>query len=885
MKKQLLYTLLLCFGFYFSYSQFNESFEGTTGPDALPSTNWTLGSGNWYVFQNGVGLGERWKINNNVATPPLVHSGSNAAYINREEMGIGNTSEDYLATPMISFVPNQVLRFYSRNFTNGNQGTIYQIKVCSATVSPTDPSNYVTIAEFTEDQISSTFNIYAEKIVELPPYLIGTAGHIAFVRKYTQPGEVISGDRWLIDDVSIFENTPCLIAPNLLAVTANIYSINAFWIENGYASQWEVLTLPCGSPAPLATETGIITNTNPLTITGLNPETCYTVYVRSVCSPTLVSPWSNPFIVTTEIPLPTCGGIFTDSGGITSNYTNNSNQTYTICPTNPGDVVSITFSSFNIESTNDALYIFDGNSTAGTQVVSANSAGNVPGGLAGGYWGNSSPGTFTATTPNGCLTFMFRSNETVTNPGWVANINCGPLTDDSVHLISFIDTNNDGIQNSGETAFTEGSFVYQLNDSDVNNYIASSNGYANLFDNNPSNSYDFSYLINTELTPYLSNATNYSNISITPGNGIQTLYFPITVTNPYNDVSVAIYASNQPRPGFSYINTIVYKNIGLTTTSGTITFVKDPEVTITSISQSGITINSTSFSYDYTNLLPNEIRYIYVTMSVPTIPTVNISDILTNNVTITSALTDVYLTNNSFTNSQIVIGSYDPNDKMESHGGEIQFNQFAANDYLYYTIRFQNEGTADALTVRIEDLLDEQLDETSIRMVSASHPCTMQRNNNQITWTYDNINLAPTIVNEELSKGYVLFKIQLKPGYAIGDIIPNTANIFFDYNPAIVTNTFNTEFVAALNNFDFNSGNFLIYPNPSNDFVQISLKNVSEKIKNITIFTILGKEIKKTEAVNSNQTNLNISDLSSGIYMIEVTTENDLKQVEKLLIK
>ena len=41
------------------YAQFpipgTEGFESTTGPTPLPSTTWTLGTGNWAVFDNGVG--------------------------------------------------------------------------------------------------------------------------------------------------------------------------------------------------------------------------------------------------------------------------------------------------------------------------------------------------------------------------------------------------------------------------------------------------------------------------------------------------------------------------------------------------------------------------------------------------------------------------------------------------------------------------------------------------------------------------------------------------------------------------------------------------------------------------------------------------------------
>jgi hypothetical protein len=170
-------------------------------------------------------------------------------------------------------------------------------------------------------------------------------------------------------------------------------------------------------------------------------------------------------------------------------------------------------------------------------------------------------------------------------------------------------------------------------------------------------------------------------------------------------------------------------------------------------------------------------------------------------------------------------------------------------------------------------------------MIGSSHNYDLKRENNKLTWFFYDIDLPPTSQNPILSHGFVSYRIKPNPSIAIGDIIPNTASIFFDYNPPIITNTFNTEFVAPLNNLDFNSGNFIVYPNPTNGLVQISLKNYSDTIQNVTIFDVLGKIVKKVEAVNSNQTNINVSELSSGIYMVEVATENDLKQVKKLVIK
>ena len=461
--------------------------------------------------------------------------------------------------------------------------------------------------------------------------------------------------------------------------------------------------------------------------------------------------------------------------------------------------------------------------------------------------------------------------------GSFSSSSCSPI-----ELVSFLDLNSNGVKESNEINFTNGNFVYQKNGG-VPNYINSPTGTYSIYDANLSNVYDFSFQVNPQFSSYFSSGTtSYSGISISPL-GTQTLYFPITQTLPFEDISVSIIPIEQPRPGFNYTNAIELKNTGATTYSGTLDFVKSPQVAITNVTET-TTTTPTGFSHSFLNLLPGEARTIYVTMSVPSIPTVNLGNILSNSATTTVPTSDIITTNNSFSNSQIVVGAYDPNDKMESHGDKIQFNQFAANDYLFYTIRFQNEGTADAINVRIEDVLNSKIDETSVQMISASHIYTMQRTSNNLIWNFNDIYLQPMSIDEEMSKGYVTFKAKLKPGFAIGDVIPNTANIYFDSNPAIVTNTFNTEFVAALGNSTFDSGNFVLVPNPASDFVQIYLLNNSESIKSIVINDVLGKTIKSIENVNSNQTQVNTSEFSQGIYMIEITTNNELKQVNKLIV-
>ena len=691
-------------------------------------------------------------------------------------------------------------------------------------------------------------------------------------------------------------NITCAPAPacspptalTLSNVTSNSVTIN--WTQppnpdTSVPTAWQCVVLPAGSPAPTATTTGYLeASVNPFVITDLMPGTCYSFYVRAVCSASDISQWSTVLSGCTSTAPPVCGGQFIDNGGA-GNYANNSDNTYTICPTIPGEVVTVVFNSFNTEANWDALYVFDGNSIAAPQIASMNAAGNVPGGLAGGFWGTTIPGPFTSTSPDGCLTFRFRSDTTINAAGWVANVTCAPDTD-KILLVAFVDQNSNGIRDTGEPLFPNGSFIYQQNSDGINVNGYSPTGQFALYDANPANTYAFSYEIQPEYAGYYdSGTTTYTNISIPVGSATQFLYFPITLTNPYNDLSISIAPVSAPRPGFTYSNKITYKNQGVSATGGTITFVKPLETTALTTTQTGTVTNGTGFTYAFTNLLPNETRIFYVTMTVPTVPTVNLGDLLTDSASISAPANDINLANNSNSNSQIVVNSYDPNDKMESRGKNIPFSSFAQDDYFFYTIRFQNNGTADAIDVRIEDVLDSQIDEETVRMVSSSHNYTLKRVNNQLVWDFKNIHLTPSSVNQNGSMGYLQFKVQLTPGFQAGDIIPNNALIIFDSNPAIVTNTFSSKFTIPLSVVGFDANSLVLYPNPAKNTVQIGLVNTNEQIKKVVFYDVLGKTIKTVSSVATESLTVDVSDLAKGVYLVEIGLDNNLKLTKKLVIQ
>jgi len=465
----------------------------------------------------------------------------------------------------------------------------------------------------------------------------------------------------------------------------------------------------------------------------------------------------------------------------------------------------------------------------------------------------------------------------------VGAINCSGL-----RLNAFLDLNSNGTQETGEQNFPLGQFHYEVNQNGNAHHITAPNGIYNIYDMNPANSYNLSYTLNSNYTAnYTVTPASYSNVSVVLGSGMQVYNFPVRVINNYADLATILVPTQQPRPGFTYTNKIIYANLGTqTVASGTITFNKDARVTITGNTQTGTVATPTGFTYNFTNLLPFEVRMMTVTMQVPTIPTVSLGNLLINSVAITPLTGDVVPANNAASVSQIVVGSYDPNDKMEAHGEQILHSSFTANDYLTYTIRFENTGTASAINVRVNDVLDSKLDETSIKMESASHDYIMDRIGSNINWKFDNIELPATSMNPSGSKGYIQFKIKPKPGFAVGDIIPNTGSIFFDYNPAIITNTFQTQFVAALAVDEFENGSFVFYPNPASDFVIVSLKDSTNSISTIAVYDVLGKVILQKKATNSITTEtVDLTSVNPGIYFIEVQTENNTKVVKKLLVK
>jgi uncharacterized repeat protein (TIGR01451 family) len=137
-----------------------------------------------------------------------------------------------------------------------------------------------------------------------------------------------------------------------------------------------------------------------------------------------------------------------------------------------------------------------------------------------------------------------------------------------------------------------------------------------------------------------------------------------------------------------------------------------------------------------------------------------------------------------------ILGAYDPNMKTVSPIGYTENHYISnANTGLDYTIYFQNTGNYPATTVRIEDHLSSYLIPGTFNLTGWSHDVEVSYFDGMLEFTFNDIQLPDSTSDPEGSQGFVSYRIEMLPELAQGSTIENTAYIFFDANPPIITNT------------------------------------------------------------------------------------------------
>lgn len=412
-----------------------------------------------------------------------------------------------------------------------------------------------------------------------------------------------------------------------------------------------------------------------------------------------------------------------------------------------------------------------------------------------------------------------------------------------------------------------------------------------LFSTVPSNSdgnYQFStYYDSVTITPDL----NPAYFAITPASyeldfstiaNNQTANFCVSPIGIRNDLEIVLVPYGPARPGFDANYKLLVKNIGNQAMSASISFDFD-DATLDFVSaQPAVSTQATGMlSWNFFNLAIGENRHIDIVLNLnsPTeTPAVNIGDELNFTAIVTPVESDETPLNNESALKQVVTGSYDPNDKIVTEGETISPEE--TGNFLHYLIRFQNTGTSAAEKILVRDILEGDLDPTTTQVISSSHPFSSKLlDGNRLEFSFDNINLPPSSIDEPGSNGFIAFKIKPKSNVGEGSVITNSANIFFDYNFPITTNTVTTT-VSSLGIGGFTTNVYTIYPNPARNTLTISAELT--QIDKVEIYNMIGQLVYSNVHVAGNSVALDVSNLSDGTYL-SVIYSADGKSTKKFI--
>lgn len=237
------------------------------------------------------------------------------------------------------------------------------------------------------------------------------------------------------------------------------------------------------------------------------------------------------------------------------------------------------------------------------------------------------------------------------------------------------------------------------------------------------------------------------------------------------------------------------------------------------------------------------------------------------------------------------IAAYDPNDKQGQPLGYGMSHYIQQEDFLNYKIRFQNTGNDTAFNVLITDTLSSYLDYTKLQMGSSSHDYYWELENGNVLKVYfPNIKLVDSTTNVEGSQGYFNFKIDQMPSNPIGTVINNSAAIYFDYNPAIITNTtmhtVGEEYVTVQVDQVFSSSlEVNVAPNPFDYRTTITVSGAEYEELSIMLFDLSGRLVRQSTANSGNSIELLKGQLNTGMYIYKLLGDGRMISTGKVVVK
>ncbi len=322
------------------------------------------------------------------------------------------------------------------------------------------------------------------------------------------------------------------------------------------------------------------------------------------------------------------------------------------------------------------------------------------------------------------------------------------------------------------------------------------------------------------------------------------------------------------RPGFEVIYKLHYRNSGTTVFNGRLHFELNEWFEFVSSERPPDEINGNSYSWNIENLGIGGVEAIRIRLR--HLAEAPLGEVVCNSAwaeadrgrELLSAMYDEFC--------HEVRGSYDPNDISVKPGREIA----EVDTDLSYLIRFQNTGTAPAANIVVKQQLPEELNINRFRQGAVSHNYEFFIDSERMaTWVFKGIELPDNKADETASHGFIKYRMQLQDNTPYNLPVGATAEIYFDFNEAVITNTAEVELVNSVTDVDEDKNlenDLQIVFKPDADVV--SIYNDGRRKLTVSLLDLFGRSVRTLSGAEM-QMQLSTAELSSGAYFLRVESD------------
>lgn len=405
--------------------------------------------------------------------------------------------------------------------------------------------------------------------------------------------------------------------------------------------------------------------------------------------------------------------------------------------------------------------------------------------------------------------------------------------------------------------------------------------------------YTFEWLVNgSNLQTFIPGEPGFYGCAVVDNSGARdTSYLYVDGPVLLHEIDLrATLHSNEFRPGFDGTLWINASNEGCNTTDGILRLVVDTILDSLSFDPAPTGISGDTLIWNY-NTINSDFGPINIQLGyfVPTYA--QIGDSISLELSFSTNDVDIDTTNNLETHLIPIVNGFDPNYIAAYPYGFCEELYVDSNQTMTYTIHFQNTGNSEAIHIKVLNNLYGPLDLNSLKLLGSSSPVWVEMiDNTKLMFHFDNIHLIDSTHNEPNSHGFVTYSMR-SVSNSLG-AIGNNAQIFFDYNPPVATNTVthtiyngtasNETCYLDLNEYVISENAISVYPNPF--YAEIHIESEENKIKSYEIITLDGNVVLRGVLDNTKKT-IDLSQLESGLFLLKLVNEQGLTKELKKIIK